>query len=730
MESLLATRTGTRRRRLLGRGLARSRGFLFAAVLLATGFGVTSLGAPTAAFAESPEAFPDSPSSSPVAPPSPETSEPPPVGTPGPTPISPTVEITSPAEGAFSGSATVDVSGTRSTGVGIRLSSADGVLCELPAAESTEWGCSGLALSSGESVTLRAEAILDEAIVASYDRAIAVLRPPVITGGATNSESSNGIISGTGYPGATVTATLNNGKSCSFGVGTGGSWSCLIADGLTSGDYTVTATQSATFGSQVTSDASSVALRIDVVPPAAPTLMSDTPAPIAGTSLRLFGSGEAGTTITVTSGGSTLCTVPVAGEAWSCTVILGAGTFTLRAVAQDAAGNRSSGSANLPLIVTAAVVPPPPAPSDTATSTPTQVAAQPTEAVVADPSTAPPTPSEAGTGAGRTPAAGWSDTTNFARVITDAGADPLLWPRSIGIAFAGLLLLAIPVRLLANALGPDRSRRIRRAFAGVAGRNRTATEFEVSPTLSVRPWMIGGGVVILGGVFAILARPIESQPAYLRLVLAIILALAVLNAIVVAVGILAARLRWNVRVRPVITPSLLFMVAGASLLSRLLELSPPLLFGVVAGVGVAIASTEKATRIVDSGALASARVTTLLIVGAGAWSALPLVPATNGFTSALLADIIGTLALAGLGSATLLLLPLGTLDGRVILTRSPLAWVGLTVVSGTLLAAALTPSLPLGNGVVTTTTAVLAATFAVVCLTVWAWARRTSPRLR
>ncbi len=735
MKSLLATRTGASRRRSPERSFARSDRFFLAAALLTMGSAVTALAGTSVAFAEPPVATLHS--ASPVAGTAVQLDTPPtsPPNAPPPNSASPSVDIVSPAAGAFIGSATIVVSGSRSADVGVRLRSTNGVLCELPPDGTTEWRCSGLALPSGESVKLRAEAIVDNEVVASYDHSVAVLRPPTITGGATNGEVSNGIIRGTGFPGATVTATLNTGEGCSFGVDTGGSWSCLLPAGIASGQYTVTATQSANFGGSVTSDSSSSSLRIDSIPPTAPTLRSDTRTPIAGAAIRLSGSGEAGTTITVSFGASTLCTAPVNGESWSCTVILGAGNFELRAVAEDAAGNRSTGSAILPLTVAAANVPPPaPAPTSSptnpATSTPTPAASQPTEPPVIDPSVAPLTPSDAGAGAGRSPAAGWSDTTNFARVIADASADPLLWPRSIGIALAGLLLLAIPVRLLANALGPDRNKRIRRAFAGMAGRNRSSTEFEVSPTLSLRPWVVGSGVVVLAGVLAILARPIQSEPAYLRLVVAIILALAALNTTVVAVGMLLARVRWNTRVRPVISPSLLFVVAGASLLSRLLELSPPLLFGVVSGVGVAMASTERATRIVDSGALASARVTTLLIVGAGAWTVLPLLPTTGELMTALLADFVGTLALAGLGSATLLSLPLGTLDGRVILARSPLAWAGLAVLSGTLLAAALAPSLPLENGVVMVTTTALAAVFAVVCLTVWAWARRARPQLR
>ena len=82
----------------------------------------------------------------------------------------------------------------------------------------------------------------------------------------------------------------------------------------------------------------------DTTPPSAPVING--PVGITNDPLPTFaGSGEEGSTVTVTEGASALCTATVTGEAWSCDASrsLADGLHSIATEAVDAAGNRATG---------------------------------------------------------------------------------------------------------------------------------------------------------------------------------------------------------------------------------------------------------------------------------------------------------------------------------------------------------------------------------------------------
>src|SRR5690606_6940181 len=96
-----------------------------------------------------------------------------------------------------------------------------------------------------------------------------------------------------------------------------------------------------------------------------------------------------------------------------------------------------------------------------------------------------------------------------------------------------------------------------------------------------------------------------------------------------------------------------------------------------------------------------------------------------GFWPSLLREILATLALAGIGSAFVLMLPVGSLPGRDIISWSPWAWIGVSFVGATvgfgILLGGTGAFFPLAA------TLLLAIGFTVACLAMWAIMRYLVP---
>jgi hypothetical protein len=614
--------------------------------------------------------------------------------------------------------------------------------CTATVDDDGDWRCTLASLPDGPGVSVRAESTLSGSDSARVD----VLHPPVIAG--TGVVSTGGSVRGTAYPGASVTVTADTGASCTFPADANGGWACVLGGSLPDGRHTVTATQTAPFSSQPSAASGRVTIDVDRTAPAAPGITSPPSGTsvLAGTAVAFGGTGETGAHVTLyatTAQGTTVvCTADVAAGAWACQGALPEGAYTLSALQRDAAGNVSAGSNAVTLGVTAATTPSTPSPTRTPTPTPTPAV---------------PVPPAAGGGTGAGPlhpdTRGWIATpfSNASAPVVTAASLPG-WMRSVGLAVAALLLLVLPARLLTAALARGRAARAdrERRRVSVFGRNRPRSDVAEasalfgaaarserarpgdngdavpsSPSVQPQPRWLVPVVGIAAAVLVTLSTPLSDPGAYLRVLLAIGIAVAAVNAVWVLAGRALAPHFGLPMPRITVRPELLVVVAVAAFGSRLLGLSPALLFALVLGLSMA-PHAGRARR----GRIAAVQISAVAALGVLAWLAVGLLPTPTGAFTAFLVELVNALALIGIGSASVMLLPLGGLAGRAVAQWSRWLWGGLSLVVYTVLFALLLPVASLverGVGVIVIVG--VAAGFAAASVAVWLWERYVAPAL-
>jgi hypothetical protein len=734
-----------------------------ALVLLACTLVLAAPVAPSAYAEEAPAATLES---SPT--PSPLTSEATPEATEEPNPNATTgpdrPQIASPGDAQFISSNRTTVSGSKAAGQQIQLLSPRGgdPLCIFPSDAamegdtSTAWSCENLYLQDGPTVILRVVVTGNASL--SDEISVAVLGAPTVLGGLTGSES-NGWIRGTGHPQATVTATLPNGAACTSTADSSGVWACLF-EGLSDGVLDVTASQSSSF-SRPSSSSSSVPLAItfDITGPDAPVVTTPTGgAQVSVGGTQYTGTGETGATVTVFAGAYSVCSAPVTDGSWSCSAAgVAAGSYSVIAVQKDIAGNVGPGSTPATVSYVAETSPnPAPSESDSAappaTASPSASVSPSPDGSVAVPSeSSTPSPTPAPSAAAPTPEAveqgqsdeasalpgQWNDPTRFASAIgPNESGSPFPWLQAGLLAIGALLLIAVPSRMLGGTISRSRGGRPLLTRSSLAGRNRVHEEFEIAPTVRLNRWLAGGAALLAAATFVMLSGPVVDQPAYLRLLIAVVIGLVLVNTVAVLVP-----LWWSSRVlrlRGAVTflPRYLALIAAAAIASRIFDVHPALLFGLLGSVtltaktdaiGPAAAHPTPAQR----GQLAAVRVVALATFAVLAWSLGSLLPGASTFVTSLAAETVNTIVLAAIGSAVLILIPLGHTSGRRILAWSPLMWSGLTVATYGILFAALAPAIEQvqssGLGIVLW---IIAATFAALCASAWAWQRFVTPAQR
>lgn len=609
-------------------------------------------------------------------------------------------------------------------------------LCIIAPTGSTAWTCENAPLPSGPTVTLR---VVVTGNAALFDEiTVAVLGAPTVTGGPTGHSTSNGLVRGTGYPGASVTASVTNDISCTSQADDSGAWACHL-DGLaSSGDRQVTASQISGYSSPSTSNASpGVTVSFDLDRPAAPVITAPTRGtqiPVAGTTYT--GTGETGATVTIFAGPYSVCTAPVINQGWSCSAGgVGTGSYSLVAVQQDAAGNVSAGS---PAFTVAYVRPPDPAPSTsappaaagTATTKPVPRKAEPSASATAEavpPAAVPgptasassPPPTASGYGPGR-----WNSPTRFTTAVPAPWAGAAFpWLQAVLLALGAVLLLAIPSRLLAGTIQRARGGRPLWSATTIAGRNHARDEYEAAPTVQWNRWLLGGAALVAAATLVMLSGPVISQPAYLRLLLAVVAALLLVNLTATLVPLLWSSRVLRIDATVTFLPRYLVLVAVAAIGSRALDIHPALLFGLLGSVTVAAGPT-----LAQRGQLASVRAASLVLLAAVGWVGLGLLPTADGFLGTFLAEVLNTIVLAAIGSAVFVLVPIGRTSGRSVLAWSPPVWAGLMVASFTLLFAALSPVIEVWQSAGHVPLLwVAAGVFAALSAGAWAWQRFVAP---
>ena len=695
--------------------------------LLVALVGLLLLGAPVAAFAE-----PAAPTPTPAPPPAPSNERP-----SGAVPTNaPTID--SPPPGSFVGSGTTTVSGTGDAGQEIRLLSPVDVqtpLCFALVDAAGEWSCAAVSLPSGPSVPLRV--VVTGAPDLTDEHTIAVLSAPRVAGGPTGGTLTNGTVRGTGYPRAAIVVSVSGGPRCTATADASGAWSCTFADGLTGGQDEVTASQQTTYSSPSWSNPSApVTLVFDLDRPAAPTLTT----PASGAQLPLTGTGYSGTgedgaTVTVFAGPYPVCSAVVASGSWSCSAGgVAAGSHRVIAVQLDPAGNLSPGSPGADVRYGAAA----PAPSGSAgppTDAPLAGApvAPPSASATTPEATAPgsPAPASPKSQADRPTVAlavplpgGWNDPTRFATAVLPPWSIPnLTWFLATLMALGALLLLCVPARLLGGTMSRASGGRPLWQSMPIAGRNRSREEFETAPELPLNRWLVAGAAVLAAATLVMLSGPVTSQPAYLRLLLAVTLALVVVNAVGALVPLWWSSRVWRVKASVTFLPRYLLLVALTALASRALDVHPALVFGLLGSVTVA---PEVLTP--RRGPLAAVRACSLIGLAVVGWLTLGLLPTADGFLSSLAAEIANGVVLAAIGSAALVLIPIGRTSGRSILAWSPPIWACLSVLAFTIMFGVLSPTVELWHDGGSLSLWWVASTlFAALSVGAWAWQRFVTP---
>ncbi|WP_140400113.1 hypothetical protein [Aeromicrobium sp. PE09-221] len=314
------------------------------------------------------------------------------------------------------------------------------------------------------------------------------------------------------------------------------------------------------------------------------------------------------------------------------------------------------------------------------------------------------TPTEYGT-ALRTPA---TLTEDLVRNIVSAGA----------VATAFVFFVALPAELLYATLQKNYAR----AFGWTTGLRRLWTGSSSRWTGPSRQWTGIAGVLAAGAALATLS---ESGPAsgavVIRLFLATLFSMTIMNvgAVVMSWVILHGRYGSPTRLRAM--PAFLIIAAASVLASRVFDLRPGLLFGLLLSV-VALRGLDRARAGRTSAAISAG----FLLLGVVSWLAYAaLDPETGGFMIQLQREVLTSLTIGGIGTTMISLLPVTFMEGRSIAAWSRTVWGCLTIVAVMafcLIVAPLPDSWVEANEQTLLWSVVFGA-FGIVSIAVWAWFR-------
>ncbi|TXN31136.1 hypothetical protein [Lacisediminihabitans profunda] len=628
-------------------------------------------------------------------------------------PASPSPNFTLTAPG-FSPTDAVALTGTKDADSGVSvlpLTPGDQPVCTIPEDSKTTWGCT-IALPNGRAISVTAQQLTSGAITGEDTATLDVLGAPSIDGAP--GFVTSGLVSGLGFAGATVVAGVAGAPAggCTAIASTTGYWSCALTVG--SGSWVIVARQSQAGlgGGASSSPSGSLPVTVDRDAPASPTITS----PRAGSrapdrTVTYRGMGEAAGAVDVYVHNVPVCSARVSGTIWACTAAApAAGKHPVVAIQRDQAGNFSAPSAPISVFFgpkPGAAVPPvaptttdPPAGTPPPSDSPTSPAPEPT----------PPVPPASGSSNWGTPTSFGSELPTLAETIGRGN-----WLLAPLLALAFILLVALPLRMLATALRG----RVRRPSIRLTGRNRPGL-VDRDDTTALNPILAGAIPLAVAAAFVVFSGGVDDEVRYLRLTVAVCLGLGLLNVIGVAVTTRLAR-RWQgVAGRLRTRPMLVLAAAVAALLSRATGIEPVVVTGVVIGIAFARGLPARPRAIVNL-----VEVGGVTVLAIAAWLANGALGAVQGFWPSLLHETLATIALAGLGSAMTLILPLATLPGRVILEWSPPVWLASVAVVTTLAAAVFLGGRGADFPVVGSI--VVAVAFAALSLAVWAWLRFVEP---
>ncbi|MFL0359654.1 Ig-like domain-containing protein [Curtobacterium flaccumfaciens] len=674
----------------------------------------------------------------PTATPGPSEIAPPSAGRPGaptPTPTRPAVRPTIADPGDVT-TGTTRFHGTGTPGHAVRVTgpAATGSSgCTTRVDPNGSWACLGTVRSGPQQVfTVRD---LTAALPVASAPASDVIVPPTLA----SAGPTGGTVSGTGYPGSTVTLSVSGSSAQQTArVGADGRWVAALVT-RADGRFTVTASQTASTAAGYRSDLRSAAsapvtVTVDRTAPAAPRITTPDDGQRIGTrSTTVAGTGEPGARVTVYVDRAPVCGVVVGSDAsWSCSTAgstLRAGGHELTATQHDVAGNYSRSSAAVRVTVRATTTTPTAAPTPGAAdapgtpgkSTPGSGATAGTPGTTGHGGTGNANGTNAaghggdggggaagngngngngpsngtGTGTGSTPAgvgstrghpdwsgpAGdWTAATTYDRTVPTIQA-AFSWRTVLvatAVAAGFLLLIAAPLALVAAVTRG----RLRSPFAGLLGRNRSRSDRtrgdDVLPT-----WASITIAVSVAALCTLLGVGVELEARYARLAIAVLAGTGVLTAAVV----FATRWAAGSDHRAVgfrVSPWLVLAALVSCGVTRAADLSPALIVGVVlvpsGRPGLGTGPLRLGTGIATSARGATWRVLALLGLAAAGWVLHSLL-AGGGFWVSLGSEFAITLCVGGLGAVVATLLPVAGSAGSALLAASRGRYVALAVVA-------------------------------------------------
>ena len=637
-----------------------------------------------------------------------------------PAPQAATLSVTSPADSAFVGVNSVQITGTKTADSSIQIPGING--CTIPANAAETWTCTASGLPNGPDFAIAPVQTLG-GVPTTIDEPVRlnVLGPPAMNGGTT--VLTTGIVSGMAYPGATIILGIGALEAtCPVPARDDGYWSCNLPVG--SGTYQVQAAQTiSTIGTpprNVSSATTHRTVTVDKDAPASPvvsTPRNNQRVPRQPTTFA--GSGEPGGRIDVYVDTSIVCSATVAGGNWSCRAGgIENGRHAVRAVLTDAAGNY--GTPSNPIWVyfgpKDAVPGSPPAGEEPTPPTPTQ-----TSPPLLPPDWPPLFPQPDGSGPTLHEAlTNWGTPTGFGSHLPNPSATVGNGNWLVGpvVAIGFIVLIALPLRLLISTMrGRIRFRRI-----SLTGRNRerpvTAASAEATP---VNPWLAALVPLAAATALVVFSGGLGGEVRYLRLGFAVAVGLGILNLVGVAVVAKLAAAWQHISGRLQILPVMLIGAAIAAVVSRLTDLGPPFLIGVIAAIVFTGDVPVRRRAIVGLVELVA-----LSVLAGVSWLLHQAIGPVDGFWVSIPSETLATICIAGFGSVIVLLLPIGVFPGRAILEWSPVAWVASTLVLVTLAGAVL-----LGNHIMPVPLlagGIAAVVFAVIAVASWAWARFVDPK--
>ncbi|MCW4457938.1 Ig-like domain-containing protein [Microbacterium sp. MPKO10] len=575
----------------------------------------------------------------------------------------------------------------------------------------------------------------DSNVGTAADAKVDVLFPPTIEK-PEGPIGSGGVIRGKAYSDADVTVSID-GHSYTATASSQGEWSISVDREFS--NISATATQTTSWADGNSDKSPAVKITVDLTAPQAPTITSPADGSnVPASGAKISGTGEPGSTVKVFAGSQTLCTVEVSSSRqWSCTAaeIASSGSQKIVAKADDNAGNSSGDGPAITVIFGTSSSPSDP-PEKTPSDKPGEENSSPDDGNSTTPKDEKPEPSESDDSDSRDeavppPAAPpngpgpWNHATPFTESLPSAvGAEAIAgWLRALLLALLTVALILIPARMLAGTLA---RRRVAASGISVTGRNRSAAEFDRAPMLATpsRVAMIVIGIAATG-TLTIFANPVDGRPAFLRLLIAAILAAALVNAVAAWVPRILSHV-WQCGFTEVqFNPRWLLLVAAAVLASRVFDLHPALLFALVTTVRVPTVLNRTVLA-----RLALTRIGGVFVVGVLAWLLAALVPQGGGFFTQLLIETANITALVGIGSSAIMMVPLGRLSGRAIFAWSRPLWLASVLAILTALFVMLGPSIENWRATGNLLAALaLVFAFAALGISVWLWKRYVQPLL-